>query len=142
MIHVSSSTVLTDILTQPNISFATFIDGVSEANQQGIQVLMGSSFTISCSILPQYPGGSFQLILTTSATSQNHTLPAVNHSAHFLFSAAEPAQRGEYRCVYHLYVFSYNFSSESQPLHLTVSGNFIDNLSQTGKCDTDNARRL
>ncbi|XP_074496805.1 CD5 antigen-like [Sebastes fasciatus] len=118
--------ICSDFLTQPNISFATFIDGVSEANQQGIQVLMGSSFTISCSILPQYPGGSFQLILTTSATSQNHTLPAVNHSAHFLFSAAEPAHRGEYRCVYHLYVFSYNFSSESQPLHLTVSASVTD----------------
>ncbi|XP_074497106.1 scavenger receptor cysteine-rich type 1 protein M130-like [Sebastes fasciatus] len=118
--------ICSDFLTQPNISFATFIDGVSEANQQGIQVLMGSSFTISCSILPQYPGGSFQLILTTSATSQNHTLPAVNHYAHFLFSAAEPAHRGEYRCVYHLYVFSYNFSSESQPLHLTVSASVTD----------------
>ncbi|XP_037630441.1 LOW QUALITY PROTEIN: scavenger receptor cysteine-rich type 1 protein M160-like [Sebastes umbrosus] len=122
----SLEVICSDILTQPNISFATFIDGVSEANQQGIQVLMGSSFTISCSILPQYPGGSFQLILTTSATSQNHTLPAVNHSAHFLFSAAEPAHRGEYRCVYHLYVFSYNFSSESQPLHLTVSASVTD----------------
>ncbi|XP_074497100.1 scavenger receptor cysteine-rich type 1 protein M130-like isoform X2 [Sebastes fasciatus] len=122
----SLEVICSDILAQPNISFATFIDGVSEANQQGIQVLMGSSFTISCSILPQYPGGSFQLILTTSATSQNHTLPAVNHSAHFLFSAAEPAQRGEYRCVYHLYVFSYNFSSESQPLHLTVSASVTD----------------
>ncbi|XP_074497107.1 scavenger receptor cysteine-rich type 1 protein M130-like isoform X1 [Sebastes fasciatus] len=122
----SLEVICSDILAQPNISFATFIDGVSEANQQGIQVLMGSSFTISCSILPQYPGGSFQLILTTSATSQNHTLPAVNHSAHFLFSAAEPAHRGEYRCVYHLYVFSYNFSSESQPLHLTVSASVTD----------------
>ncbi len=105
-------------------------------------MVMGSSFTISCSILPQYPGGSFQLVLTTSATSQNYTLPAVNHSAHFLFSAADRTHQGDYRCVYHIYVFSQHFSSESQPLYLTVSGNFIKNLGPTGKCDTDNACRL
>ncbi|XP_044059869.1 scavenger receptor cysteine-rich type 1 protein M130-like [Siniperca chuatsi] len=110
-----------DFLAQPNISFSTYIDGVSEAKQQGLQVLMGTNFTISCSILPQYPGGFFQLILTTSATSQNYTLPAVNHSAHFLFSAADHTHQGDYNCVYHIYVFSSNFSSESQPLSLTVS---------------------
>ncbi|XP_039644387.1 deleted in malignant brain tumors 1 protein-like [Perca fluviatilis] len=120
---------LADLLAQPNISFSTHIDGVSEATQQGLQVLMGSNFTISCSILPQYPGGSFQLIFNTSDPEQKtYTLPAVNHTAHFLFSAADPTHRGEYRCVYHLYVFSHNFSSESQPLHLTLAGNFIENL--------------
>ncbi|XP_074481206.1 scavenger receptor cysteine-rich type 1 protein M130-like [Sebastes fasciatus] len=122
----SLEVICSDFLAQPNISFATYIDGVSEANQQGIQVLMGSNFTISCSILPQYPGGSFQLVLTTSAKSKNHTLPAVNHSAHFLFSAADATHLGEYRCVYHLYVFSQNFSSESQPLHLTVSASLTE----------------
>ncbi|XP_034384802.1 scavenger receptor cysteine-rich type 1 protein M130-like [Cyclopterus lumpus] len=109
-----------DFLVQPNISFATHTDGVSKAMQQGFQLLMGSEFTISCSTLPQQPGGSFQLVLTTSATSQNYTLPAVNHSAHFLFPAADSTHSGEYRCVYHLYVFFHNLSSESQPLRLTV----------------------
>ncbi|XP_032396244.1 scavenger receptor cysteine-rich type 1 protein M130 [Etheostoma spectabile] len=114
--------VCSDLLAQPNISFSTHIDGVSEATQQGLRVLMGSDFTISCSILPQYPGGSFQLIFNTPDPEQkNYTLPAVNHSAHFLFSAADPTHRGEYRCVYHLYVFSHNFSSESRPLHLTLA---------------------
>ncbi|TDH15346.1 hypothetical protein EPR50_G00030960 [Perca flavescens] len=114
--------VFSDLLAQPNISFSTHIDGVSEATQQGLLVLMGSNFTISCSILPQYPGGSFQLIFNTSDPEQkNYTLPAVNHSAHFLFSAADPTHRGEYRCVYHLYVFSHNFSSESLLLHLTLA---------------------
>ncbi|XP_032366534.1 scavenger receptor cysteine-rich type 1 protein M130-like [Etheostoma spectabile] len=123
--------VCSDLLAQPNISFSTHIDGVSEATQQGLRVLMGSDFTISCSILPQYPGGSFQLIFNTPDPEQkNYTLPAVNHSAHFLFSAADPTHRGEYRCVYHLYVFSHNFSSESRPLHLTLAGNVIDNLDQ------------
>ncbi|XP_035851740.1 scavenger receptor cysteine-rich type 1 protein M130-like isoform X2 [Sander lucioperca] len=114
---------LADLLAQPNISFSTHIDGVSEATQQGLRVLMSSDFTISCSILPQYPGGSFQLIFNNSDPEQkNYTLPAVNHSAHFLFSAADSTHRGEYRCVYHLYVFSHNFSSESRPLHLTLAG--------------------
>ncbi|XP_078103209.1 scavenger receptor cysteine-rich type 1 protein M130-like [Sander vitreus] len=114
--------VCSDLLAQPNISFSTHIDGVSEATQQGLRVLMGSDFTISCSILPQYPGGSFQLIFNTSDPEQkNYTLPAVNHSAHFLFSAADSTHRGEYRCVYNLYVFSHNFSSESWPLHLTLA---------------------
>lgn len=134
--------MLTDILAQPNISFSAHNDGASEA-KQGLQVLMGSSFTICCSILPQYPGGSFELILTTSAMSQNYTLPAVNHSAHFLFSAADHTHQGDYRCVYHINVFSHNFSSESQPLHLTVSGNFtMNHVPPMGKCDTDYICRL
>ncbi|TDH15421.1 hypothetical protein EPR50_G00031050 [Perca flavescens] len=121
-IPINLEVVCSDLLAQPNISFSTHIDGVSEATQQGLRVLMGSNFTISCSILPQYPGGSFQLIFNTSDPEQkNYTLPAVNHSAHFLFSAADPTHRGEYRCVYHLYVFSHNFSSQSRPLHLTLA---------------------
>ncbi|KAG8001745.1 hypothetical protein GBF38_011809, partial [Nibea albiflora] len=108
------------LLVQPNIS-STSTEGVSNDNQQGLQVLLGSDFTITCSIQPQYPGGSFQLIFTTSATSQNYTQPAVNHSASFLFSAASHGHQGEYRCVYHVYVFSHNFSSESRTLGVTVS---------------------
>ncbi|KAM9392333.1 uncharacterized protein KZ484_003800 [Pholidichthys leucotaenia] len=46
--------------------------------------------------------------------------PAVNHSADFLFAAAEPAHQGSYSCVYHVYVFSHNFSSESGLLSVTV----------------------
>ncbi|KAE8294878.1 Scavenger receptor cysteine-rich type 1 protein M130 [Larimichthys crocea] len=107
---------------------STHTDGVSEATQQGFQVLLGSDFTITCSIQPQYPGGSFQLMFTTSATSQNYTQPAVNHSAHFLFSAASHAHQGEYRCVYHVYVFSHNFSSESRTLAVTVSASLTELL--------------
>ncbi|XP_035851726.1 scavenger receptor cysteine-rich type 1 protein M130-like isoform X2 [Sander lucioperca] len=126
-----------DLLAQPNIYPSPSPDSVYKAKQQRLQVLMGSNFTIRCSVRPQYPGGSFKLIVPTPDPAQNYTLPAVNHSAHFLFSAADPTHRGEYRCVYHLYVFFHNFSSESQPLHLTLAGNFTDNLSQTGKCHTD-----
>ncbi|KAK5931640.1 hypothetical protein CesoFtcFv8_000081 [Champsocephalus esox] len=91
--------------------------GVSGAQQQGFQVLRGSTFSISCSIQPQYPGGSFLL----SSSTHNYTQPAVNHSAHFLFPAAEPAHQGNYSCVYHLLVRSHSFSSESRPLSVTVS---------------------
>ncbi|KAM9359748.1 scavenger receptor cysteine-rich type 1 protein M160-like [Symphorus nematophorus] len=118
--------ICSDLLVQPNIFFSTHIDGVSKATQQGFQVLMGSDFTITCSTEPQLPGGSFQLIFNTSDTSQNYTLPAVNHSAHFLFPAADHAHQGDYRCVYHVYAFSHNFSSESQPLHLTVSASLTE----------------
>ncbi|XP_054470214.1 scavenger receptor cysteine-rich type 1 protein M130-like [Anoplopoma fimbria] len=120
----SSSSILdltcSDLLLQPNISVSCSTDGVSEAQQQGAQVLRGSTFTICCSIQPQYPGGSFQLTFTSSNSAHNYTQPAVNHSAHFLFPAAEPAHQGSYSCVYHLYVFSHNFSSESRLLSLTV----------------------
>ncbi|XP_049909707.1 uncharacterized protein LOC126395947 [Epinephelus moara] len=121
----SSSFVLnltcSDLLLQPNISVSSSMDGVSEAQQQGFHVLRGSNFTISCSIQPQYPGGSFQLTFTSSNSTHNYTQPAVNHSAYFLFPEAEPAHQGSYSCVYHLYVFSHNFSSESRLLSVTVS---------------------
>ncbi|KAF3857848.1 hypothetical protein F7725_011049 [Dissostichus mawsoni] len=104
----------TDLLLQPNIS----VSSSSGAQQQGFQVFRGSNFSISCSIQPQYPGGSFLL----SSSTHNYTQPAVNHSAHFLFPAADPAHQGNYSCVYHLLVRSHSFSSESRLLSVTVSG--------------------
>ncbi|XP_042345412.1 scavenger receptor cysteine-rich type 1 protein M130-like [Plectropomus leopardus] len=109
-----------DLLLQPNICVST-MDGVCEAQQQGFQVSKGSNFTICCSIQPQYPGGSFQLTFTSINSAQKYTQPAVNHSANFLFPDAEPAHQGSYSCVYHILVFSHNFSSESRLLSLTVS---------------------
>ncbi|XP_023274760.1 antigen WC1.1-like [Seriola lalandi dorsalis] len=111
-----------DLLVQPIISVSSSMDGVSEAQQQGnLSVFMGSDFSISCSIQPQYPGGFFQLTFTSPGTTHNYNQPAVNHSAHFLFPAAQPAHQGNYSCVYHIYVFSHNFSSESRQLSFTVS---------------------
>uniref|UniRef100_A0A8D3CPS3 SRCR domain-containing protein n=1 Tax=Scophthalmus maximus TaxID=52904 RepID=A0A8D3CPS3_SCOMX len=117
--------ICSGLLVQPNVSVSPIV-GVSGAELQGYHVLLGSSFTVTCSTEPQYEGGSFHLLFTTSDTAQNYTLPAVNHSAHFLFSAARSAHRGDYTCVYHVYVFSYNFSSESRPLHLIVSASVTD----------------
>ncbi|XP_044199826.1 uncharacterized protein LOC122975443 isoform X1 [Thunnus albacares] len=113
--------VFTDLLLQPIISVSSTMDGVSEAQQQGFQVRRGSDFTISCSVQPQYPGGSFQLTFTSSNTAHNYTQPAVNHSADFLFPAADPAHQGSYSCVYGVYVFDHNFFSESRLLSLTVT---------------------
>ncbi|XP_074501507.1 scavenger receptor cysteine-rich type 1 protein M130-like [Sebastes fasciatus] len=110
-----------DLLLQPNISGSSSVDRVSEAQQQGFHVLRGSTFTISCSVQPQYPGGSFHLTFTSSTSALNYTQPAVNHSFHFLFPAAEPAHQGSYRCVYHVYVFSHDFFSESRLISLTVA---------------------
>ncbi|KAM9365925.1 scavenger receptor cysteine-rich type 1 protein M130-like, partial [Pholidichthys leucotaenia] len=118
---VSSPSIISvsaDLLFQPNISAS--INGVSQDQQQDLRVPKGSSFTISCSIQPQYPGGSFQLTFTSSDGAHNHTRPAVNHSADFLFAVVEPAHQGSYSCVYHVSVFSHNFSSESGLLSVTV----------------------
>ncbi|XP_044194431.1 deleted in malignant brain tumors 1 protein-like [Thunnus albacares] len=121
----SSSSIVeltcSDLLVQPIISVSSTMDGVSEAQQQGFQVRRGSNFTISCSVLPQYPGGSFQLTFTSSNMAHNYTQPAVNHSADFLFPAADPAHQGNYSCVYGVYVFYHNFSSKSRLLSLTVT---------------------
>ncbi|XP_059184715.1 antigen WC1.1-like [Centropristis striata] len=71
---------VSNLLLQPNISWSSSMDGVSEAQQQQhqeeFQVFRGSTFTISCSIQPQYPGGSFQLSFTSSTSAINYTQPA------------------------------------------------------------------
>ncbi|XP_029990182.1 scavenger receptor cysteine-rich type 1 protein M130-like [Sphaeramia orbicularis] len=55
--HTSAlEVVCSDLLLQPIIFLS---DGVSEAYQQGFRLLMGSNFTITCSVEPQFPGGSF-----------------------------------------------------------------------------------
>ncbi|XP_028459969.1 uncharacterized protein LOC114572502 [Perca flavescens] len=113
--------ILYDNLFQPNISVSSSMDGASEAQQQSFRVFMGSTFNVSCSIQPQYPGGSFQLTFTSLNSAHNYTQPAVNHSAHFLFPAAKAVHHGSYSCVYHYSVLSHNFSSESRLLSLTVS---------------------
>ncbi|XP_032446824.1 scavenger receptor cysteine-rich type 1 protein M160-like isoform X2 [Xiphophorus hellerii] len=119
--HQSHELICSGLLVEPLIFLSSSTDGVSTGRKQGSELLIGSHFSIMCSIRPQYEGGSFQLIFSTSNYTQNQTLPAVNHSALFLSSAAGHAHHGTYRCVYHVYVFSYNFSSISQPLNLTVS---------------------
>lgn len=99
------------------------MDGVYEDQQLERHVFIGSTFTISCSVQPQYPGGSFHILLASSNMKLRETKPAVDHSAHFLFTAADQEHQGNYTCVYHIDVYSHHFSSESRPLSLTVLGN-------------------
>ncbi|XP_072312390.1 uncharacterized protein [Eucyclogobius newberryi] len=111
--------VCSDLLNRPIISLSV-LDGASEALPQGVRVLLGSKFRVKCSVEPQFPGGFFQLLSPTVDLTQNHTLPAVNHSAHFLFSDTGPAHKGNYTCVYLLQVFDHTFSSQSHALQLHV----------------------
>ncbi|KAK7918750.1 hypothetical protein WMY93_010034 [Mugilogobius chulae] len=113
--------VCSDLLNRPIISLSV-LDGVSELVSQGVRVLLGSEFRVTCSVEPQFPGGSFQLL----SPAQNHTLPAVNHSAHFLFSDFGPAHRGNYTCVYQLEVFNHSFSSESPSLQIFMGASNSD----------------
>ncbi|XP_072306518.1 CD5 antigen-like [Eucyclogobius newberryi] len=108
--------VCSDLLNRPIISLSV-LDGASEALPQGVRVKPGSKFRVKCSVEPQFPGGSFQLLSPTVNLTQNHTLPAVNHSAHFLFSDTGPAHKGN-----HLQVFDHAFSSQSHALQLHVGG--------------------
>ncbi|XP_034150323.1 uncharacterized protein LOC117594903 [Esox lucius] len=109
-----------DLLVQPDIYLTDSMGGVFRSHQ-GPDMFKGYSFTITCSTQPQYPGGSFLLTFIGSNRTQTQTQPAVNHSTVFLFPAADDSHQGNYRCVYNNYVFSHNFSSESQLLFLTIT---------------------
>ena len=114
------SFIVTDLLVQPDIFLTDSMGGVFRGHQ-GPEMFRGYNFTITCSTQPQYPGGSF--LLTFTGSNRTQTQPAVNHSAAFLFPAADDSHQGNYSCVYDNYVFSHNFSSESELLSLTITGN-------------------
>ncbi|CAJ1053857.1 scavenger receptor cysteine-rich type 1 protein M130-like [Xyrichtys novacula] len=109
-----------DVLLLPNISFFSMMSKRSDNQQQQQQqqqqtasLYRGYSFTFTCSVKPQYPGGHFTLVFTSSNQTTKITKPAVNHSAHFTFDVADKTHRGNYSCVYQNYIFNHNFSSES-----------------------------
>uniref|UniRef100_A0A8C7JG99 Deleted in malignant brain tumors 1 protein-like n=1 Tax=Oncorhynchus kisutch TaxID=8019 RepID=A0A8C7JG99_ONCKI len=108
--------ICSDLLVQPDIFLTDPMGGVFRGHQ-GPEMFRGYNFTITCSTQPQYPGGSLLLTFTGS----NRTQPAVNHSAAFLFPAADDSHQGNYSCVYDNYVFSHNFSSESELLSLAIT---------------------
>ncbi|XP_036789872.1 deleted in malignant brain tumors 1 protein-like, partial [Oncorhynchus mykiss] len=112
--HLPELTVIcSDLLVQPDIFLTDSMGGVFRGHQ-GPEMFRGYNFTITCSTQPQYPGGSF--LLTFTGSNRTQTQPAVNHSAAFLFPAADDSHQGNYSCVYDNYVFSHNFSSESELL--------------------------
>nr|XP_046192717.1 LOW QUALITY PROTEIN: scavenger receptor cysteine-rich type 1 protein M130-like [Oncorhynchus gorbuscha] len=110
--------ICSDLLVQPDIFLTDPMGGVFRGHQ-GPEMFRGYNFTITCSTQPQYPGGSF--LLTFTGSNRTQTQPAVNHSAAFLFPAADDSHQGNYICVYDNYVFSHNFSSESELLSLTIT---------------------
>ncbi|XP_034150324.1 CD5 antigen-like [Esox lucius] len=112
--------ICSDLLVQPDIYLTDSMGGVFRGHQ-GPEMFKGYNFTITCSTQPQYPGGSFLFTFTGSNRTQTQTQPAVNHSAVFLFPAADDSHQGNYRCVYNNDVFSHNFSSEGQLLFLTIT---------------------
>ncbi|KAL7856266.1 hypothetical protein AOLI_G00198700 [Acnodon oligacanthus] len=132
---VSSSCTCTGVLAKPTISLSTFMR--PSRGLQRSEAFRGHSFAITCSTQPQYPGGSFHLKLPWN--NRSHTQTAVNHSASFLFPAADDSHQGKYSCVYEnevnfredqlqdewalsLSTFTHNFSSESDHLSISVNG--------------------
>ncbi|MEQ2190996.1 hypothetical protein XENOCAPTIV_017658, partial [Xenoophorus captivus] len=125
-IHDTSMEVIcSDLLVEPHISLFFYSEEVRAPTNQTLGIPIGSAFAIMCSIKPQYQAGSFELVLSSSTSRESFTLPAVNHSTLFLFSAANHKHQGTYSCIYHAYVFSRNFSSVSRPICLTISAEFI-----------------
>uniref|UniRef100_A0AAV2LJP0 SRCR domain-containing protein n=1 Tax=Knipowitschia caucasica TaxID=637954 RepID=A0AAV2LJP0_KNICA len=112
-----------DLLNRPVLSLSVTVGAsqvqdsqVQDSQVQDSQVQDSQVQDSQCSVKPQFPGGSFQLL----SPSGNHTLPAVNHSAHFLFNHTGPAHKGNYTCVYHLQVFNHSFTSKSERLELRL----------------------
>ncbi|KAK5936405.1 hypothetical protein CgunFtcFv8_027719 [Champsocephalus gunnari] len=118
----STQVVCSDILLPPNRPVIS-TRGYYDDQERDVLLFKGHSFSLNCSVEPQYPGGSFSLMLTGSNPT-SYTLPAVNHSAFFRFAAAEPAHQGNYSCVYHNYVFHQNFSAEGQSLSLILQEDY------------------
>ncbi|XP_072549834.1 uncharacterized protein, partial [Salminus brasiliensis] len=105
-------------LLQPNISFSA-PDGGFHWGPQDLEVTRGYSFSIICSIQPQYPGGSFHLEF--SGSNITRTQSAVNHSTTFSFPQADYVHQGNYSCVYEVTVSSRSFrSSNTELLAVTV----------------------
>ncbi|KAG5832373.1 hypothetical protein ANANG_G00290500 [Anguilla anguilla] len=114
---------VTVVLQQPAIVLSSPTGEVT-GGPQGPEVIEGHSFTITCSTVPQYPGGSFHLSFTGSNLTEAQA--AVNHSTSFLFSAAELSHQGNYSCVYETTVSGRKFSSPASPLlPLTVTASLI-----------------
>ncbi|KAK0152472.1 Antigen WC1.1 [Merluccius polli] len=116
--------ICSDILLRPNISMASMMAGdprVSrDPDQDRLSVFRGHSFTITCSVRPQYPGGTFNLHFAGTNRTDTYTQPAVNHTAHFPFPAARSAHQGNYTCVYLVSFHATVFTSESAVLFITI----------------------
>ncbi|KAK6311465.1 hypothetical protein J4Q44_G00171290 [Coregonus suidteri] len=111
------SNVTKVVLLQPNISLSPPNGGMFW-EPQGPEVIRGHSFSITCSIQPQYPGGLFYLDF--SGSNRTETKPAVNHSASFHFLVAEYKDQGKYSCSYGVNVSTRLFRSANSELAVTI----------------------
>ncbi|KAM9538641.1 uncharacterized protein ACWYII_039229 [Salvelinus alpinus] len=111
------SNVTKVVLLQPNISLSPPNGGMFW-EPQGPEVTRGHSFSITCSIQPQYPGGLFYLDF--SGSNRTETKPAVNHSASFHFPVAEYTDQGKYSCSYVVNVSTRSFRSANSELAVTI----------------------
>ncbi|KAM4633324.1 scavenger receptor cysteine-rich domain-containing protein DMBT1-like isoform 2-T2 [Polymixia lowei] len=99
-------------LEQPSISL-TSPHAMVIFSPDKIEVTRGSSFSITCSIHSQYPGGFFYL--TMSNVNVTEPKPAFGHSifllAYFDFPVVGDKDQGEYSCVYGVNISTLSFSS-------------------------------
>ncbi|KAL0992696.1 hypothetical protein UPYG_G00096910 [Umbra pygmaea] len=100
-------------LQPPNISFIDPNKVMFWTPQQSV-VTRGQSFSITCSIQTQYPGGLFHLYF--SGSNSTETKPSVNHSATFTFPVSEYKDQGSYSCSYEVNVSNRTFYSSKTVL--------------------------
>ncbi|XP_071241837.1 uncharacterized protein [Salvelinus alpinus] len=110
------------VLLQPHISLSPPNGGMFW-EPHGPEVIRGHSFSIICSIHPQYPGGLFYLDF--SGSNRTETTPAVNHSACFHFPVAEYTDQGKYSCSYGVNISTRSFRSANSELAVTIRASMV-----------------
>ncbi|KAM9474256.1 uncharacterized protein ACWYII_008627 isoform 2-T2 [Salvelinus alpinus] len=123
----SNATIV--VLLQPNISLSPPNGGMFW-EPHGPEVIRGHSFSIICSIHPQYPGGLFYLDF--SGSNRTETTPAVNHSACFHFPVAEYKDQGKYSCSYGVNISTRSFRSANSELAVTIRASMVPIIASGG----------
>ncbi|XP_052346674.1 uncharacterized protein LOC118365759 [Oncorhynchus keta] len=123
------SNVTKVVLLQPNISLSPPNGGMFW-EPHGPEVTRGHSFSIICSIQPQYPRGLFYLHF--SGSNRTETMPAVNHSACFHFPVAEYTDQGKYSCSYGVNISTRSFRSANSELAVTIRASMVPIIASGG----------
>ncbi|KAF7656188.1 hypothetical protein LDENG_00045370 [Lucifuga dentata] len=119
--------ICSDVLLRPALT----LHSVFGFRGQEKLVFRSHSFSVGCSVEPQYPGGHFSLAFNQILS---HTQPAVNHKARFLFPAADHAHQGNCSCVYHNFIYGQNFSSESEIVSVALQESEFVTLEEGNSC--------
>ncbi|XP_055014534.1 CD5 antigen-like [Boleophthalmus pectinirostris] len=80
----------------PGVKTLVSSEGVFQSRGHRALVRSSADFSVSCILDKPFFSVFFHLL----APSGNYTLPSVNHSAHFLFTAFGPEHAGNYTCGY------------------------------------------